>query len=224
MAHAASHSPGLRGVSGRPLLPCRIWPSSAVVVGLVLICYIGGVVVDVVLPVLMQRQATAVLVSLQWRCHRFSSSTLTVVDVPVVRQRQVPTAFRVLLRVWKRSLLCAASRYSHLDPGHCSYVLLVTGWHSAPVFSRQYMVASGRISGIFCVVSAHEQSALGNLDVLSTSLVAGLPRNARHVPVLFLEAFGCISNIFNVLVYSDPVIDSRPALRGVLSLIFQGTV
>ena len=41
-----------------------------------------------------------------------------------------------------------------------------------------------------------------------------------HVPVLFLEAFGRISNISFVLVYSDPAIDSRPALRGVLSLSF----
>ena len=33
--------------------------------------YIGGVVVDFVLPVLVQRQAAAVLVSLQWRCLNF---------------------------------------------------------------------------------------------------------------------------------------------------------
>ena len=129
------------------------------------------------------------------------------------------------MRVWKRSLLRAASRYSHLEPGHYSYVLLVTGWHSAPVFSRQYMVTSGRISCIFYVVSARQQSALGNLDVISTSLVSWSSAQCSaqqwlHVPVLLLEAFGRISNIFYVLVYSDPVIDSRPALRGVLSLIF----
>ena len=156
-----------------------------------------------------------------WAC----GCALTVVDVPVVRQRQVPTAFRVLLRVWKRSLLCAASRYSHLDPGHYSYVLLVTGWHSAPVFSRQYMVASGRISGIFYVVSAHEQSALGNLDVISTSLVAGLPRSARlNSGYMFLFCFWRLLDVFPiffyVLVYSDPAIESRPVLRGVFSLSF----
>ena len=38
-------------------------------------CFLSLLVVDVVLPVLVQRQAPAVLVSLQWRCHRFSSST-----------------------------------------------------------------------------------------------------------------------------------------------------
>ena len=160
-----------------------------------------------------------------WAC----GCALTVVGVPVVRQRQVPTAFRVLLRVSKRSLLRAASRCSHLDPGHYSYVLLVTGWHSAPVFSRQSLMTSGRISGIFYAVSAHEQSAHGNLDVTSTSIVgwSSAQHSAQqwlHVPVLFLEAFERISNIFYVLVYSDPAIDSRPALCGVLCIIFQSTV
>ena len=118
-----------------------------------------------------------------------------------------------------------------LGPWTYSYVLLVTGWHSAPVFSRQYKVTSGRISGIFYVVSAHEQFALGNLDVISTSLVGWSSAQCSaqqwlHVLVLFLEAFGRISNIFYVLVYSGPAIGSRPALRGVLSLslIFQVTV
>ena len=75
VAHAARHSPGLREVSGT---------ASSSMSNLAKFCrrcrarfglYIGGIVVDVVLPVLMQRQTTAVLVSLQWRCHRFSSST-----------------------------------------------------------------------------------------------------------------------------------------------------
>ena len=119
----------------------------------------------------------------------------------MVRQRQVPTAFSVPLRVWKRStyFLCAVSRYSHLDPGHYSYVLLVIGWHSALVFSRQYMVASGRISGIFYVVSAYEQSELGNLDVISPSLVAGLPRNARlNSGYMFLFCFWRLLDVFPI--------------------------
>ena len=124
MAHAARHSPGLGGVSGQPLLPCRIWPSSAVVVGLVLICTLVGLwstssslctCSDKLLRSWSAYSGVAtdsVLLRLGvpvWAC----GCALTVVDVPVVRQRQVPTAFRVLLRVWKRSLLCAASRYSH---------------------------------------------------------------------------------------------------------------
>ena len=114
-----------------------------------------------------------------WAC----GCALTVIDVPVVRRRQVSTAFRVPLRVWKRSLLRAASRCSHLDPGHYSYVLLVTGWHSALVFSRQYMVTSGRISGIFYVVSAHEQ--------------AGLPHNARlNSGYMFLFCFWRLLDVF----------------------------
>ena len=42
VAHAARLSPAVGEVSGWPLLPCRIWPSSAVVVGLVLICTLVG--------------------------------------------------------------------------------------------------------------------------------------------------------------------------------------
>ena len=173
-----------------------------------LACFLSPLVVDVVLPVLMQQQASAVLVSLQWRCHRFSSSMswgfslglvgvhCQVVDVPVVRQRQVPTAFRVPLRVWKRSayFLRAVSRYSHLDPGHYSIELLVSGMHSATGFSRQSMVAFGRISGKIYVVSAPNQSAHGNLDATSTSLVGW-----SHIPVQFPEAFGRMSDFFCVL-------------------------
>ena len=157
--------------------------------------------VDVVLPVLMQRQATAVLVSLQWRCHTFSSlrlgvpawdrgCALTVVDVPVVRQRQVLTAFRVLLRVWVRSFLRDPSRCTHSDSGHYSYVLLVTGWHFALVFSHQSMMASGRISGTFYVVIAPEQSA--------TSLVGwSLPRNAwLNSGYIFLYSLWCFLDVF----------------------------
>ena len=102
---------------------------------------IGGFVVDVFLAVFMQRQAPAVLDTAWVR-----GCALTVVDVPLVRQRQVPTAFRVPLRVWNRSFLREASHCTHLDSGHYSYVLLVTGWHSAPVFSGQSVAASGRIS------------------------------------------------------------------------------
>ena len=196
--------------------------------------------VDVVLPVLMQRQAIAVRVSLQWRCHRFSSLTswgsvwacgcaLTVVDLPVVRQKQVPTAFRVPLRVWKRSLLRAASRYSHLDPRHCSCVLLVTGWHSAQVFSRQSMVTSGRISGNFYVVSAHEQSAHENLDVTSTSLsLAGFPRNARlNSGYMFLFCFWRHLDVFPTFstCWCTRILRSILALLSVvLSLVIQSTV
>ena len=99
----------------------------------------------------------------------------------MVRQWQVPTAFRVPLSVWKKStyFLRAVSRYPHLDPGHYSFELLVTGWHSAPVLSRQSMVVFGRISGIIYVVSAPESSAHGNLDATSTSLCGwSLQRNA----------------------------------------------
>ena len=67
------------------------------------------------------------------------------------------------------------------------------------------------------------------VDVTSFSLVGWSSAQCSgqqwlHVPVLFLEAFGRISNIFYVLVFSDPAIDSRPALRGVLTLVIQSTV
>ena len=94
----------------------------------------------------------------------------------MVRQRQVPTAFRVPLRVWNRSFLREALRCTHSDSGHYSYVHLVTGWHSAPVFSGQYVAASGRISDIFCVVSAPEQSEHGNWTLLLRPSLSGLPR------------------------------------------------
>ena len=89
--------------------------------------------------------------------------------------------------------------------------------------ARQSMVAFGRISGIIYVVSAHEESAHGNLDAVSTSLVAGLPRNARfNSGFMFLFRFWTLLNAFPTFstcwVYSDLAIDSRPALRGVLSL------
>ena len=155
---------------------------------------------------------------------------MTVVDVPVVRQRQVPTAFRVLLRVWNGSFLREALRCSHLDPGHYSFVLLVTGWHSAPVLSRQSMVALVRISGIFYVVSAPEQSAHGNLDATSTSLVGwSLPRNAwLNSGYMFLYSFWRLLDVFLTFstcwVNSDPATDSRPALRGFVSLVIGSTV
>ena len=112
-----------------------------------------------------------------------------------------------------------------MEPGHYSYVLLVTGWHSALVFSRQYMVTSGRISGIFYVVSARQQSALGNLDVIPLPSLAGLPRNAwLNSGYMLLCSFRRLLDVFPIFstcwVYSDLVINSRPALRSVLPLIF----
>ena len=52
-----------------------------------------------------------------------------------------------LRRSWKNSthLRRAVSRYAHLDSELYFYLLLVSGWHSAPVFTRQFTVAFVRI-------------------------------------------------------------------------------
>ena len=102
-------------------------------------CFLSPLVADVVLPVLMQRQAPAVLVSLQWRCHRFSSLTswgssfglvgvhCQVVDVPLVRQRQVPTAFRVHILSTRSLALFALGPWTLFLRAHCYWLALSPG-------------------------------------------------------------------------------------------------
>ena len=126
-------------------------------------------VVDVVLPVLMQRQALAVLVSYSGGA---TNSVLRRHGVPVWGL-QVPPAFTVPWRVWKNftHFLGAVSR-------------------RAPVFARQFTVAFGRISVVIFVLLANEPSADGNLDTCSGSLFGwSLSRNAwfgsGFIPGLF---------------------------------------
>ena len=137
----------------------------------------------------------------------------------------------VPLRVWKRCtcLLRAVSRSPHLDPGNSTFELLVTGWHSAPVFSRQSMVAFGKLSGIIHVVSAPEQSAHGNLDASSTSLVGwSLPRNAwLNSGYMFLCSFRRLLDVFPTfsVCWCTRILRSILALLSVVfSLVLQSTV
>ena len=80
------------------------------------------------------------------------------------------------------------------------------------------------------MLSVPDQFAYGNLDTTSTSLVGWfLPRNAwLNSGYMFLHIFWRLLDVFPTFstcwVYSDPAIDSRPAFRGVLSLVIESTV
>ena len=139
--------------------------------------------------------------------------------------------FQVPLRVWKKStyFLRAVSRYSHLDPGHSSFELLITGWHSARCSpaSLWWLLEELQILSTWCVRLCSPHMKSGRYFHVPRWLVSSaqcLAQQWLHVPVQSPEVWTKFPMFSKCWVYSDPAVDSRSALQGVLSLVSECTV
>ena len=181
-----------------------------------LACFLSPLVVDVVLPVLMQRQALAVLVSYSGGA---TDSVLRRYGVPV-------------LGLWlqaKAGSHCFQGANEGVEQFHAfpmrSLALSALGLWTLllrTLVSGRHLPRCSRISlrwllEEFFVLLAPEPSAHGNLDTISASLIGwSLSRNAWFESgFMFLVFSYCLWTNFRYFLVkgsSDPAVESRLAL------------